>query len=73
MLGLGVGCVISSPTALIFGKRPVYLGGVVLFLAASVWSAASQSYSSLLIARIIMGIGVAVSLCRMNPDDGWIG
>ncbi|KAI5846008.1 putative MFS transporter [Tricharina praecox] len=66
MLGLGVGCVISSPTALIFGKRPVYLGGVVLFLAASVWSAASQSYSSLLIARIIMGIGVAP--CESLPS-----
>jgi MFS family permease len=61
MLGLGIGCVISSPTALIFGKRPVYLAGVVLFLASSIWAAASKSYPSLVVARIVMGIGVAVS------------
>ena len=61
MLGLGVGCILSSPTALIFGKRPVYLAGAVLFLASSVWAASSASYPSLLVARIVMGLGVAVS------------
>ncbi|CCX15514.1 major facilitator superfamily domain-containing protein [Pyronema domesticum] len=66
MLGLGIGCVISSPTALIYGKRPVYLAGVVLFLAASVWAAASKSYVSLVLARIIMGIGVAP--CESLPS-----
>lgn len=66
MLGLGIGCVISSPTALIFGKRPVYLAGVVLFLAASVWAAASKSYASLVVARIVMGVGVAP--CESLPS-----
>lgn len=55
MLGLGIGCVISSPTALIYGKRPVYLAGTAIFLASSIWAAASQSYTSLLVARILMG------------------
>lgn len=66
MLGLGIGCVLCSPTAIMFGKRPVYLGGVVLFAAASIWSAASPSYISLVIARIVMGIGVAP--CEALPS-----
>lgn len=67
MLGLGLGSIISSPTALIYGKRPVYLAGVVLFLAASIWAAASPSYASLVIARIVMGIGVAP--CEALPSS----
>jgi MFS family permease len=66
MLGLGIGCVIASPTALIFGKRPVYLAGVILFLVASIWAAASQSYPSLVVARIVMGLGV--SPCEALPS-----
>jgi len=57
--GDGIGCLISSPTAIIFGKRLVYLFGVLLFLAASIWCAASQSYGSLVASRIVMGVGVA--------------
>lgn len=66
MLGMGIGCMIASPTAIIYGKRPVYLAGVVLFLGASIWSAASPNYASLVIARIIMGIGV--SPCEALPS-----
>ncbi|RPB05400.1 MFS general substrate transporter [Choiromyces venosus 120613-1] len=66
MMGMGIGCLISSPTAIIFGKRPVYLFGVVLFLASSIWCAASQSYGSLVAGRIIMGIGVAP--CEALPS-----
>jgi len=66
MMGMGIGCLISSPTAIIFGKRPVYLFGVVLFLAASIWSAASPSYGSLVASRIVMGIGV--SPCEALPS-----
>ncbi|KAH8925315.1 MFS general substrate transporter [Atractiella rhizophila] len=66
MMGVGLGCIIASPTAILFGKRPVYLFGVVLFCASSVWAAASQSYVSLLLARIVMGIGV--SPCEALPS-----
>ncbi|KAI5779066.1 putative MFS transporter [Geopyxis carbonaria] len=66
MLGLGIGCVITSPTAILFGKRPVYLAGVVLFCVSSVWCALSPSYPSLVIARIVMGIGV--SPCESLPS-----
>ncbi|PWW71566.1 MFS general substrate transporter [Tuber magnatum] len=66
MMGMGIGCLICSPTAIIIGKRPVYLFGVVLFLGASIWCAASQSYGSLVAGRIVMGIGVAP--CEALPS-----
>jgi len=66
MLGMGIGCVIASPTAIIFGKRPVYLAGVVIFFFSSIWCAASPNYVSLVLARIFMGIGV--SPCEALPS-----
>ncbi|KAL8714114.1 MAG: hypothetical protein Q9220_001842, partial [cf. Caloplaca sp. 1 TL-2023] len=36
MMGLGLGCVVASPTAILFGKRPVYLVCIVLFALSSV-------------------------------------
>ncbi|KAK3986780.1 MFS general substrate transporter [Cladorrhinum sp. PSN332] len=59
MLGLGVGCVLVSPTAIIYGKRPVYLASAVLFLLTAVWCALSPSFPSLLVARVIQGIAVS--------------
>lgn len=59
---VGICCLISSPTAIIFGKRPVYLSGILLFLAASIWCAASQSYGSLVASHI--GIGVEIASCE---------
>jgi MFS family permease len=43
MLGLGIGSVIASPTAILFGKRPVYLVAIIMFCAASVWCAFSPN------------------------------
>ncbi|KAK4173102.1 major facilitator superfamily domain-containing protein [Triangularia setosa] len=59
MLGLGIGCVLVSPTAIIYGKRPVYLTSAILLLATSIWCAVSQSFTSLLIARVVQGIAVS--------------
>jgi MFS family permease len=63
MLGLGIGSVIASPTAILFGKRPVYLGGALLFILSAVWCALSPSYTSLLVARIFQGFGVSPVEC----------
>ncbi|BCS19493.1 uncharacterized protein APUU_12321A [Aspergillus puulaauensis] len=56
MLGLGVGAAVWSPTAALFGRRPVYVAGSVLLIASSAWAAASPSYASLIIARLVQGI-----------------
>jgi MFS family permease len=63
MMGLGIGCVIMSPTAILFGKRPVYLASAVMFLLSSVWCALSPNYSSLVVARIFQGIAVSPVEC----------
>lgn len=59
MLGLGVGCVLVSPVAIIYGKRPVYLGSAILCLLTAVWCALSPSFTSLLLARVVQGIAVS--------------
>jgi MFS family permease len=63
MMGLGVGSVFASPTAILFGKRPVYLFSAILFICTSVWCALSPSYVSLLVARIFQGISVSPVEC----------
>ncbi|PVI06528.1 MFS general substrate transporter, partial [Periconia macrospinosa] len=63
MLGLGLGSVVASPTAILYGKRPVYLAAIVLFCAASVWCALSPNYASLVVARIVQGIAVSPVEC----------
>ncbi|KAF7181335.1 hypothetical protein CNMCM7691_000553 [Aspergillus felis] len=63
MLGLGVGSVIMSPTAILWGKRPVYLLGATLFVLSAVWCALSPNYPSLVVARIFQGIAVSTVEC----------
>ncbi|OAG10613.1 MFS general substrate transporter [Paraphaeosphaeria sporulosa] len=63
MLGLGLGSVVASPTAILWGKRPVYLVAIVLFCLASVWCAYSPSYASLVVARIVQGMAISPVEC----------
>ncbi|KAI9715866.1 MAG: hypothetical protein M1812_005686 [Candelaria pacifica] len=63
MMGLGLGSVVASPTAILYGKRPVYLVGLILFILSSVWCALSPNYPSLVIARIVMGFAVSPVEC----------
>ncbi|KAH8802727.1 putative MFS transporter [Xylogone sp. PMI_703] len=63
MMGLGVGSVFASPTAILFGKRPVYLLAAILFICSSVWCALSHSFTSLLVARVFQGIAVSPVEC----------
>lgn len=63
MMGMGIGCVIFSPTAILYGKRPVYLLSAVLFIVASIWCAAAPDYANLAVARIFQGIAVSPVEC----------
>lgn len=63
MLGLGLGSVVMSPTAILFGKRPVYLLGAVLFVISGVWCALSPNYPSLVVARVFQGFAVSPVEC----------
>jgi MFS family permease len=63
MMGLGIGSVVMSPTAILFGKRPVYLATSILFIVSSVWCALSPNFPSLILARIFLGISVSPVEC----------
>ena len=63
MMGLGVGSVIFSPTAILFGKRPVYLFSAMLFVATSIWCAQAPNYANLATARVFQGISVSPVEC----------
>ncbi|KAJ5372664.1 Major facilitator superfamily domain general substrate transporter [Penicillium concentricum] len=63
MLGLGLGSVVMSPTAILYGKRPVYLLGATLFVISAIWCAASPNYPSLVVARIFQGFAVSPVEC----------
>lgn len=63
MMGMGVGSVIFSPTAILWGKRPVYLFGVFLFIVTAIWCALSPNFTSLILARIVQGIAVSPVEC----------
>lgn len=63
MMGLGVGSVILCPTAILFGKRPVYLVAGICFVLTSIWCALSPSFGSLVTARVFQGIAVSSVEC----------
>ncbi|KAI3398616.1 hypothetical protein diail_8964 [Diaporthe ilicicola] len=63
MMGMGLGSIFASPTAILWGKRPVYLAGAALFVVTSIWCASSPSYPSLIVARIMQGVSVSPVEC----------
>lgn len=63
MMGLGVGSVVMSPTAILYGKRPVYLASSIIFILASIWCALSPSFASLAAARVFQGLAVSPVEC----------
>lgn len=63
MMGLGLGSVIASPTAILFGKRPVYLASAILFIGTSVWAGYAPNFPSLLAARVFQGVAISPVEC----------
>ncbi|RDA91443.1 hypothetical protein CP533_6259 [Ophiocordyceps camponoti-saundersi (nom. inval.)] len=63
MMGLGLGSVLASPTAILFGKRPVYLASAIVFIVTCLWAAWSPTFSSLLAARVFQGVAISPVEC----------
>lgn len=59
MLALGFGSVLASPTAILYGKRMVYLVGIFLFFMGSIWAALAKDFGNLMGGRILTGIGAS--------------
>lgn len=61
LLGFGVAQLVYGPLADRYGRRPVLLTGLAVFVVFSVVAAFATSFESLLIARAMQGVGAAVS------------
>jgi MFS transporter, DHA1 family, multidrug resistance protein len=59
VLGMGVGTFFAGPLSDAFGRKPVIIGGAVIYAlgAAAAWAA--PTLETLLIARVVQGLGVA--------------
>lgn len=57
MLTLGVGSVFFAPTAVLYGKRLVYLVALIVWIVGAIIGGASHSFAMLLVGRVIMGFG----------------
>ena len=58
-VGFSVGQFVVGPVSDRFGRRAVLLGGVTLYLVATVLCVLAQSFETLLVARCLQGLGVA--------------
>lgn len=57
VLAMGLANLLWMPLALCFGKRPVVLFTMVMFLCGLIWSCVAQTYDSLLAARVFASFG----------------
>jgi len=57
LLGLGVAQLFMGPLSDRFGRRPVLLGGIGLFLCGSLAAALAGSITTLIAARIVQAVG----------------
>ena len=71
LLAVGLSGLLFVPSARVWGKRHLYLLGTVVVIFSSVWCGAStNSYTSLLWARVFQGIGLAPFEALVNASVG---
>ena len=61
LIGFGFGQFIIGPLSDSFGRRPVLLGGMVLYALASVLAVTTPSFETLLLARALEGLGTSAT------------
>ena len=61
LIGFGAGQFIIGPLSDSFGRRPVLLGGMVLYAIASLLAIATPSFETLLLARALEGLGTSAT------------
>lgn len=62
LLGLGIAQLFMGPLSDRFGRRPVLLAGIALFLVGSLAAALAQTIEMLIIARVVQAIGGCAGL-----------
>jgi MFS transporter, DHA1 family, multidrug resistance protein len=61
LLGFGVGQFVMGPLSDRFGRRPVLLGGMMLYVVASLLAIAAPSFETILLARALQGLGTSAT------------
>jgi MFS transporter, DHA1 family, multidrug resistance protein len=61
LIGFGAGQFVIGPLSDSFGRRPVLIGGMILYSIASLLALAAPSFETLLLARALEGLGTAAT------------
>ncbi|OJJ48753.1 hypothetical protein ASPZODRAFT_150923 [Penicilliopsis zonata CBS 506.65] len=67
VLSMGLANLFWMPCALCFGKRPVVLVSMAMFLGGTIWSAVAPGYNSLLASRVFASVGYG-SIESLGPS-----
>ena len=59
VLGMGLGTFVTGPLSDAYGRKPVMVGGTIVYLIATVAAWASSSLEMMLVARVVQGIGAS--------------
>lgn len=60
LAGFAAAQLVYGPLADRFGRRPVLIGGLILYIAASLGCALSPGIDEFLLARLVQGLGACV-------------
>jgi DHA1 family bicyclomycin/chloramphenicol resistance-like MFS transporter len=61
LLGFGVGQIIIGPLSDRYGRRPVLLGGMIVYSIASALAIIAPSFETLLLARVLQGLSTSAT------------
>jgi DHA1 family bicyclomycin/chloramphenicol resistance-like MFS transporter len=61
LLGFGVGQLVMGPLSDRFGRRPVMIGGTVVYCLASALALAADSFEALLLGRLLQGFSTSAT------------
>jgi predicted MFS family arabinose efflux permease len=58
---MGVGCLLGMPLALAIGRRPVFLGALIVLIVGAILAAQAKDYKWHLGARMMLGFATGQS------------